>query len=128
MRRIAASLVMLGAAAAAFAGAAGADDTRTYEIEMFNAFGIVEGSDVRVAGVNVGTVTDLTVNDEKRAVVTVELAGELAVLGEDTTCSSEPQSLIAEYFIDCEPKGEDLADGGTIPAEQVAQTVQADLV
>ena len=32
-------------------------------------------------------------------------SGELGTLGEDTECSSEPQSLIAEYFINCEPTG-----------------------
>jgi virulence factor Mce-like protein len=128
MRRIAlitAALVGLGALIAA---AAGADDGRTYEIEMYNAFGIVEGSDVRIAGVNAGTVTEIDVNERKRAVATVELSGPLARLGEDTKCSSEPQSLIAEYFIDCEPAGPELPDGGMIPAGQVAQTVQPDLV
>ena len=128
MRRLAAGILILLVGTAAFAGGAGADNSRTYEIEMFNAFGIVEGSDVRVAGVNVGTVSDLTINEKKRAVVTVDVAGELAEFGDETTCSSEPQSLIAEYFIDCEPKGDPLPDGGMVPAEQVQQTVQADLV
>ena len=67
-------------------------------------------------------------NEDKRAVVEVEVAGDLAQFGEDTKCSSEPQSLIAEYFIDCEPAGVPLEDGGTIPASQVSQTVQTDLV
>ena len=30
---------------------------------MYNAFGIVEGSDVRVAGVNAGTVTSLDITE-----------------------------------------------------------------
>jgi virulence factor Mce-like protein len=128
MRRVALYSLILLTVGAGFATVAGADDTRTYEIEMFNAFGVVDGSDVRVSGVDVGTVQDLTINERKRAVVTVELSGDLAVLGEDTKCSSEPQSLIAEYFIDCEPAGDPLPDGGTVPAEQVEQTVQADLV
>jgi phospholipid/cholesterol/gamma-HCH transport system substrate-binding protein len=128
MRRIALIATLLAATAAALAASAGADDSHTYKIEMYNAFGIVEGSDVRVAGVNAGTVKDLDINADKRAEVTVELSGPLSQLGEDTTCSSEPQSLIAEYFIDCEPKGPPLADEGTIPASQVTQTVQNDLV
>ena len=128
MRRIALIAVMLAGAGASVAAVAGADDARTYEIEMFNAFGIVEGSDVRVAGVNAGSVTAIDVNERKRAVVTVELSGPMARLGEDTTCASEPQSLIAEYFIDCDPKGPELPEGGTVPAEQVSQTVQPDLV
>jgi len=128
MRRLVLIALLLAAAAASLATVAGADDSRTYEIEMFNAFGVVEGSDVRVAGVNAGSVTGLAINERKRAVVTVELSGPVAKLGEDTTCSSEPQSLIAEYFVDCTPSGPELPDGGLIPAEQVSQTVQPDLV
>lgn len=129
MRRIATICLaaMLGASLLA-SGAVAGEDVRTYRIEMYNAFGMVDGSEVRVSGVNVGEVTGLDVNAEKRAVVTVEVKGELAVLGEDTKCSSEPQSLIAEYFIDCEPAGAPLDDGGIVPASRVAQTVQADLV
>ena len=128
MRRIATALCLIVAAVAGLAATAGADDVRTYEIEMYNAFGIVEGSDVRIAGVNAGMVTGLAITPEKRARVTIELSGELGTLGKDTKCSSEPQSLIAEYYITCSPAGDPLEDGGTIPASQVAQTVQNDLV
>ncbi len=129
MRRIAvilASIVAAGVGASTMAGAA--EDVHTYEIEMYNAFGLVPGSDIRVAGVNVGSITDLTVNADKRAVVTVELEGELTRLGDETTCESSPQSLIAEYFLDCKPAGEPLSDGDMIPAGQVTQTVQPDIV
>jgi ABC-type transporter Mla subunit MlaD len=131
---------LLAAAIAGLAASAGADDTHTYKIEMYNAFGIVQGSDVRIAGVNAGTVTDLDINAAKRAVVTVELSGDLGTLGQNTECSSEPQSLIAEYFISCEPAGPPMADSsdeaindctaanGCIPAAHVSQTIQNDLV
>jgi virulence factor Mce-like protein len=128
MRRIALAALALLATAATLATGAGADDTHTYKIEMYNAFGIVSGSDVRISGVNAGNVTDLEINQDKRAVVTVELSGELAELGDETTCSTEPQSLIAEYFISCEPQGAPMEDGGMIPASRVSQTVQQDLV
>ncbi len=136
MRRLALIVVLLVAAAGGLvAASAGADDTRTYEIEMYNAFGIVDQSDVRIAGVNAGSVSDLDITPDKTAIVTVELSGDLGTLGEDTTCSTEPQSLIAEYFISCDPAGppleeDDDADNPDpdIPAEQVEQTVQNDLV
>ena len=129
MRRIAFIAVALAALWAGWSAVASAEDeSRTYQIEMYNAFGIVEQSEVRVSGVNVGEVTGLEVNEEKRAVVSVEVSDELAVFGDETTCSSEPQSLIAEYFIDCQPAGKPLEDGGTIPASRVSQTVQPDLV
>ncbi len=129
MRRLALILVSLATAAVSLAAVAGADDdVHTYKVEMYNAFGLVNGSDVRVAGVNVGTITDLTVNEHKRAVVTVEVEGDLTRLGDETICESSPQSLIAEYFLDCQPAGEPLEEGGMIPASQVRQTVEPDLV
>lgn len=129
MRRLALiALTLVAAAAWWVTSTAGADDTHTYKIEMYNAFGIVDGSDVRVGGVNAGAVSGLDVNAKKQALVTVELTGPLAVLGKDTHCASEPQSLIAEYFIDCQPEGPPLSDGGTIPASHVRLTVQNDLV
>ena len=133
MRRIGFIASLVATTAAIFAVSAPADDERTYLIEMYNAFGIVEGSDVRVAGVNAGTVTSLDVNSKKRAVVEVSLSGPLAVLGEDTECATEPQSLIAEYFIDCTPDGPEIEPSGDpedpdVPAEAVSQTVQTDLV
>ncbi len=133
MRRIALILSVVAAGVAALAVPASSDDEHTYLIEMYNAFGIVEGSDVRVAGVNAGTVTALDVNSAKRAVVEVSLSGPLSVLGEESTCETEPQSLIAEYFIDCTPDGPEIEPSGDpedpdIPASQVSQTVQPDLV
>ena len=129
MRRIGILLSLLVAAPAAFLTAgAGADDARTYKIEMLNAFGIYKGSDVRIAGVRAGMVTGVDINAAKRAEATIQLTGDLADLGEDTTCTTEPQSLIAEYFIDCAPAGEPLPEGGMLPAEQVEQTIQPDLL
>jgi ABC-type transporter Mla subunit MlaD len=133
MRRLALIVAVLGLAVGGLAAAAGADEDRTYTIELDNAFGIVEGSEVRVAGVTQGTVTRLDVNAAKRAVVTAELTGPMSLLGEDTICSSEPQSLIGEYFLDCDPSGAPLEPSGEvsdpdIPVAQTRQTVQADLV
>lgn len=127
MRRL--SLILLCVlSAGAVAARAGADDVHTYKVEIYNAFGLVPDSEVRVAGVRAGTITDLDVNEKKRAILTVEIAGELATLGEDTQCESSPQSLIAEYFLDCQPAGKPLPEGGTIPASQVKLTVQPDIV
>ena len=50
MRRIAV-IAMLLAAAGGGASVAGAEGTHTYKIEMYNAFGLVQDSQVRVAGV-----------------------------------------------------------------------------
>lgn len=128
MRRVAAIFACLAATGALVASTAGADDSHTYELVMYNAFGLVNGSEVKVADVTAGTITDLSINEDKRAVATIELSGPLSVLGTKTVCSSEPQSLIAEYFITCTPKGPPLKDGGSLPPNQVKLTVQNDLV
>jgi ABC-type transporter Mla subunit MlaD len=48
----------------------------------------------------------------------------------DVFCQSRPQSLIGEYFIDCEPgnAGRVLPTGSTIPATHTQSTIPADLV
>src|SRR5918994_6531265 len=132
MRRIALIVTLVAVAAAGWAAAAAGGEDRTYTIELDNAFGIVEGSEVRIAGVTQGEVTRLDVNAAKRAVVTFDLTGPLSQLGDETVCSSEPQSLIGEYFLDCDPDGAPLEPSGSvadpdIPVEQTRQTVQADL-
>jgi ABC-type transporter Mla subunit MlaD len=137
VRRLALIAAVIATGIAGIAATAGADDSHTYTIELDNAFGIVEGSEVRIAGVTAGQVTSLDINEDKRALLTVELSGPLSQLGDKTECSSEPQSLIAEYFIDCTPEGDPIPEeeeGSTtdpnIPVEQTIQnmTVQADLV
>ena len=138
MRRLALIAALILGGASAFAATAVGEDEHTYYLEFDNAFGLVEGSEVKVAGVAQGVIEDLDINSEKRAVVRVKLSGPLSALGEDTICSSEPQSLIAEYFIDCIPKGPPLTEGEgseserieepDIPVKQTRQTVQSDLV
>src|SRR3954449_5448928 len=128
MRRIALLTALLGALVAWVTSIAGASDSHTYHIQMYNAFGIVNGSNVRVAGADAGALTRPGFTPEKRADLTVETSGPLGVLGKDTRCASQPQSLIAEYFITCTPKGPTLAAGGTIPPSHVSETVQPDLV
>ena len=128
MRRIALTLALLLAGTAAFAVAAGADSNRTYQAELFIAFGVVEGSELRVAGVEAGTVTDLDITPEKTALITFEVRPEFPELTSEASCSSEPQSLIAEYFIDCQPGQGDQPLEEPIEAARNQITVQNDLV
>ena len=103
-----------------------------YEVELDNAFGLVEGADVRMAGVNAGKVSTLKVDPRTaRAIVAVEIArDDFGDLRKDATCSIEPQSLIGEYYLDCQP-GTDrkrIPEGGRIPVEQTTGTIPPDLV
>src|SRR5205085_10503320 len=48
----------------------------------------------------------------------------------DAFCQSRPQSLIGEYFLDCDPgrTGKVLPPGSTIPVTHTQSTIPADLV
>lgn len=128
--------VLLTAGTTALVASATAEDTNTYRVELDNAFGLVTDSEVRIAGVPAGVVADLDINKAKRAVITIEISGELSSLRESATCSAEPQSLIAEYFLDCQPgtRGDFLPEDGLIPVRseeygnQTFTTVQNDVV
>ena len=81
---------------------------RTYKIRFDNAFGLVKGGDFRVGGVNAGQTTDFEVEKKKgespKAVVTVEVSKPgFGDFREDASCEVRPQSLIGEYYVDCQP-------------------------
>ena len=103
-----------------------------YTVELDNAFGLTEDAELRVAGVKVGSVKKLRVDRETaRALVDVEVErDDFGDLRSDATCSIEPQSLIGEYFLDCQPGRSDrrLDEGGTIPVERTTGTIPPDLV
>ncbi|HET9738496.1 MAG TPA: MlaD family protein [Solirubrobacteraceae bacterium] len=135
MRRLLVIAVLLVAGAAAVATAsAGSDDPQgpRYSLELDNAFGIVEGADVKVSGVRAGRVTGMRVDrSSKRALIDfrIDKAG-FGSLRTDAFCETRPQSLIGEYFIDCRPgtAPQRLRTGATIPVEQSASTIPVDLI
>src|SRR5262249_15008294 len=90
-------------------------------------FGLVNGSELRVAGVKAGTITGLDITPQKTAMVTVEEDGSFPPFKADASCSSEPQSLIAEYFLDCQPGSAPQELTAPIPAARNRTTVQPDL-
>jgi virulence factor Mce-like protein len=136
MRRIVPTLLLLAVAAAAavvLTGAGGKGPGKpTYTVVLDNAFGIVTGADLKVAGVRAGTIKSLDVDPKThKALVEFEITKPgFGSLRKDVTCESRPQSLIGEYYIDCKPgtSPEKLAGGATIPVEQTTSTIPIDLV
>src|SRR5215217_2233229 len=127
MRRIALTLAVLAATAATVVTVTGASDSRSYQAELFNAFGLVKGSELRVAGAKAGTITDLEITPQKTALVSFEVDSGFPEFKTDASCSSEPQSLIAEYFLNCDPGTAPEPLNGPIPAARNKTTVQPDL-
>jgi ABC-type transporter Mla subunit MlaD len=127
MRRLAVIFVVLAAAAGWVVSGAGASGSHTYQAELFNAFGLVKGSELRVAGAKAGSITGLDITPQKTALVTFEVNSGFPEFKADASCSSEPQSLIAEYFLDCDPGSSPQPLQGPIPAARNKTTVQPDL-
>ena len=135
MRRLLAILARDGrdrGAVPAWRRAAARATARRYTIELDNAFGLVEGGDVRVAGVNAGSVIAIELDPRtKKALVEVELTETgFGSLRSDVFCESRPQSPIGEYYVDCLPgtAAEEIAPGSRVPVEQTASTIPPDLI
>jgi ABC-type transporter Mla subunit MlaD len=103
-----------------------------YWVELDNAFGLIQGGDLKIAGVRAGTITDIKLNRRNLHAkvgfrVTQNGFGSLRT---DTTCETRPQSLIGEYFLDCDPgtAKKSLGKGAVIPVNHTSSTVPPDLV
>jgi virulence factor Mce-like protein len=135
MRRILLSgVILLSAGLFVFlaVGASSGNPVGTYKIELDSAFGIVTGADFKVAGVPVGTINSISLDQKNLlAVVTVTVnRGGFGSFHSDAFCQSRPESLIGEYFIDCNPgtSGKVLPPGSTIPVSHTQSTIPADLL
>jgi virulence factor Mce-like protein len=138
IRRVLSALaVVLVAGVAALALGAKSDDDggrKTYNLLFDNAFGLTEGGDFKVAGVRAGKTSAfkvVNVDGRPLALVKAELTEPgLADLRRDARCEIRPQSLIGEYFVDCQPgtSKERLPDGGRLPVDQTSSTIAIDLV
>jgi ABC-type transporter Mla subunit MlaD len=132
------SLVVIAVAAAVMTGAspdAGKGTGKTYKIQFDNAFGLTTGGDLKVGGVRAGETSafDLKRIAPGRYVAVVQ--GTISQPGvgpfhKDASCEIRPQSLIGEYFVDCQPGSSKqlLPNGGTVPVKQTVSTIPPDLM
>ncbi len=147
MRRLAVALAVLGvlglAALALTLGpgsgaASGADGSGAgggqpkYRVELDNAFGLVQGGDMKVAGVRAGRITAIDLDRQTlRALVEFQITENgFGSLRADVTCETRPQSLIGEYYLDCLPGTSPtrVKPGSVIPVTATSSTVAPDLV
>lgn len=135
MKRIllsAAIVLAAGAFIVLAGGAASPSPYGSYKIELDNAFGLVTGADFKVAGVPAGMISAINLDQKTlHALVTVQVTrGGFGQFHQDTICQTRPESLIGEYFIDCNPgsSGPVLKPGSTIPVTHTLSTIPADLL
>ena len=90
------------------------------------------GADFKVAGVPAGTITAINLDQKTlHAVVTIDVTrGGFGQFHTSAFCQTRPQSLIGEYYIDCDPgtSGPVLKAGSTIPVSHTQSTIPADLL
>jgi len=105
---------------------------KTYELEVpfTEATQLAQQSDVRISGVSVGKVADIVVApDGHHSLAKVDIDDKYAPLPQGTRAVLRTKTLLGETYIELTPgdrHGPKLADGGTLPAAQVAESVQLD--
>ncbi|RBM24394.1 ABC transporter substrate-binding protein [Prauserella sp. PE36] len=128
LTRVTTVLLVLGFAFAAGLWWVFADDGDKRVTAYFSrAVGVYPGSDVRVLGVRVGQVEQVTPRGE-RVEVTMTVAAD-APVAEDTGAVVVAPSVVADRYVQLPALargGPRLADGAVIPAERTATPVELD--
>ena len=91
--------------------------TRKYKAVFSDATGVVKGDDIRIAGVKVGSVTDIKVVDRKNALVSFNVA-EDSVVTKSSTATIRYRNLVGQRYIQLTQGVGDLSRlpaDGTIP-------------
>ena len=93
----------------------------TYRAEFTDASGLVQGEEVRVAGVKVGAVTGIELG-KARVVVSFQVKG--FDLGRETTAGIEVKTLLGQHFLSVTPAGSGrLEEDSTIPLARTSTPV-----
>ena len=108
MRRLLAiaAILVVAVAVVVLGTRASGDEPGGYKVRVIfdNAFALVEGEDVRVAGVRVGQLESLDVTEDNRAAVVLDITDPaFQDFRRDASCAIRPQSLIGERYIECRP-------------------------
>lgn len=130
VKRLLVPLVVLGFVAAAAVSVLGGDSTRTVVAHFPRTISVYEGSDVRVLGVPVGTVTHV---EPTGTDVTVTMAYDDTVkLPADAKAVIIAPSVVGDRYVQLTPAysgtGDVLADGAELGVEQTAEPLELDQI
>lgn len=109
------SLVVTGALAMIM-GKISFDAKHEYVVEFANASQVEAGDDVRVAGVSVGSVTDVEIRDRSRAAVKIKVDADVPVTSNSGVEIRYLNLVGARYLavVEGQPGGKRLSSGATI--------------
>jgi ABC-type transporter Mla subunit MlaD len=106
VKRLLAMTAVLASAGTVLLLGTGASEGGTYRVRAIfdNASFLIEGEDVRIAGVTVGTIESLGVTRDQKAAIVMKIDDPgFRDFRTDATCTIRPQSLIGERFVECLP-------------------------
>ncbi len=142
-------VVLIAAVAVLVVGTGASEDDGSYRVRAIfdNAFTVIPGLDVKIAGVRVGQVESLDVTEDKKAAVVLRIDEPgFQDFRTDATCTIRPQGLIGEKFVECDPtlprregtepppelevvpEGEPGAGQRLLPVERTGKPVDIDLL
>lgn len=142
-------VVLVVAAVLVVAGTGASEDDGAYRVRAIfdNAFTVIPGLDVKVAGVRVGQVESLDVTEDNKAAVVLRIDEKaFQDFRTDAYCTIRPQGLIGEKFVECDPtlprregapappelsvvpEGEPGAGQRLLPVDRTAKPVDIDLI
>ncbi|MGE3714895.1 MAG: outer membrane lipid asymmetry maintenance protein MlaD, partial [Alphaproteobacteria bacterium] len=92
------------------------EDGYSVTANFSNISGISLGSDVRIGGIKIGTVTDLILDPETYDAVATLNVSKNASIPKDSSASIVSSGLLGDKYIQITPGGEDamLSDGGKL--------------
>lgn len=125
-----ATVALTAGAVGALAGPNAGDGKLEINAMFVDAGAIIQGNDVKVDGVKVGSVRGIEVVDGV-AKLTFSVSDAASPLFSDATATVRPVSLLGERYIDVHrgtPTSEVLLDGATIPVERTGRSVDLDEV
>ncbi|HSU02496.1 MAG TPA: MCE family protein [Nocardioides sp.] len=130
VKRLLVPLVVLGFVVAAAVSVLGGDTTRTVVAHFPRAISVYEGSDVRVLGVAVGTVTRV---EPTGTDVTVTMAYDDEVkLPADAKAVIIAPSLVGDRYVQLTPAypgtGEVLSDGAELGVDETSEPLELDQI
>lgn len=99
--------------------------TKEYSAIFSDVTGVVEGDDVRVAGVRVGNVSEIEVHERDQARVTFSVDAE-TTLTESTEATIKYRNLIGQRYLsltDPDPSGSELDEGAEIGPDRTTEAL-----
>jgi virulence factor Mce-like protein len=125
-------LALMGVILAIALIGSGAQASSTYRVDVIfdTAKGIIPGQLVKIAGARVGKIKDVKLTPDYKARIQMTVDRRFAPFKTDASCDIQPEGLISENFVQCNPgtaagrplRGEN-GEAPTVPVEHTSVPV-----